>query len=339
MITSAPVTLPWPRIGMATNFVKAFISAASVSSAALFMCLPRVIDRPMPKKMQPNLARFMRSMRSSSGSRVRPVSAICSSPTCWPLTIARRIVISSKSLPGRTCRKMSAALALLRFANIDQHHRAVLAAAREKLALLHDGVLREMARMALGRIAAPIHDEVGSLLHFAERASDFATQLGGDLGGTVSQRGVTVEQPPELVGQRHRTPSGPRTWCCSCRRPAACRLRAGSWRPLRSPRRASLPGRRSGHRDISSRPCDSGTRRCRARRPSSPCECASSSWCSWMSSHTQPQKVQVAFLMMVRVIRGSIPLVVPSRPPGPGGTTNVQPSSRPGKLPRIRRGR
>ena len=65
MITSAPVTLPCPRIGIATNFVKAFISAASVSSAALFMCLPRVIDRPMPKNKQPNFAVFMRWMRSS----------------------------------------------------------------------------------------------------------------------------------------------------------------------------------------------------------------------------------------------------------------------------------
>ena len=58
MTTSAPVTLPWPRIGMATNLVKAFISAASVSTAAEFMCLPRVIDRPMPKNSTPNLARL-----------------------------------------------------------------------------------------------------------------------------------------------------------------------------------------------------------------------------------------------------------------------------------------
>ena len=58
MITSAPVTLPWPRIGIATNFVKAFISAASVSRAAEFMCLPRVIDRPMPKKMHAELGRL-----------------------------------------------------------------------------------------------------------------------------------------------------------------------------------------------------------------------------------------------------------------------------------------
>ena len=40
---------------MPTNLVKAFISAASVRMPAEFMCLPRVIDRPMPKKITPNL--------------------------------------------------------------------------------------------------------------------------------------------------------------------------------------------------------------------------------------------------------------------------------------------
>ena len=58
MTTSAPVTLPCPRIGMATNLVKAFNSAASVSAAAEFMCLPRVIDRPMPKNSTPKRARL-----------------------------------------------------------------------------------------------------------------------------------------------------------------------------------------------------------------------------------------------------------------------------------------
>jgi hypothetical protein len=53
--------------------------------------------------------------------------------------------------------------------------------------------------MALGRISSPIDNKVGPLLHFAERTRYLATQLGGDLGGTVSQRGVTVEQSPELV--------------------------------------------------------------------------------------------------------------------------------------------
>ena len=61
-----------------------------------------------------------------------------------------------------------------------------------------------------------------------------------------------------------------------------------------------------------------------------------SAWSS-MSSHTHPQKVQVAFFTMVTVMRRS--LSGPSSRPGRGGTTKVQPSSRPGKLPRIRRGR
>ncbi len=51
-------------MGMATNLVNAFSSATSVRTAAEFMCLPRVIDRPMPKKSTPNRARFMRSARS-----------------------------------------------------------------------------------------------------------------------------------------------------------------------------------------------------------------------------------------------------------------------------------
>ena len=69
---SAPVTLPCPRIGMATNLVKAFSSVASVRTAAEFMCFPRVIDRPMPKNRTPNRARFIRSARSCSCSTVTP---------------------------------------------------------------------------------------------------------------------------------------------------------------------------------------------------------------------------------------------------------------------------
>ena len=66
----------------------------------------------------------------------------------------------------------------------------------------HDGVFGEMAWVALGRVAAPVHNEVSSLLHFAQRTSYFATQLGGDLGGPVSERRVAVEQPSEQVGHR-----------------------------------------------------------------------------------------------------------------------------------------
>ena len=98
---SEPVTLPWPRIGMATNLVKAFSSAASVRTAAEFMCLPRVIDRPMPKKITPKRAFFIRSAKSCNCSSVSPVSATSSSFTGWPLMSARSVVRTSKSLPGR----------------------------------------------------------------------------------------------------------------------------------------------------------------------------------------------------------------------------------------------
>ena len=60
MMTSAPVTFPCPRIGMATNLVKAFSSAAKVNRAAEFMCFPRVIDNPIPKNIAPNFADFIR---------------------------------------------------------------------------------------------------------------------------------------------------------------------------------------------------------------------------------------------------------------------------------------
>ena len=53
--------------------------------------------------------------------------------------------------------------------------------------------------MTLGGIASPIDNEVSSILYFAQRARDLATQLSGDFGGTVSQTGVTVEQPTHQV--------------------------------------------------------------------------------------------------------------------------------------------
>ncbi len=109
---SDPATLPCPRMGIATNFVNAFISAASVSTDAEFMCLPRVIDRPIPKKMTPNLQRFIRSARSCNCSTFNPVSSMSCRSTRCPFTMARSAVIASKSLLGRTCKKISAALTL-----------------------------------------------------------------------------------------------------------------------------------------------------------------------------------------------------------------------------------
>lgn len=63
--------------------------------------------------------------------------------------------------------------------------------------LLHQGVFGEMSRMTFRRIPTPIEDEVGAILHFAERASDLSAQLGGNFCGTVSQRCVTIKQAAE----------------------------------------------------------------------------------------------------------------------------------------------
>lgn len=70
-------------------------------------------------------------------------------------------------------------------------------------ALLHQRVFGEMPRMAFRRIAAPIDDEIGPVFNFTQRTSNFATQLSGDLGRTMSQRGMAIEQSSQQVGQCH----------------------------------------------------------------------------------------------------------------------------------------
>ena len=62
----------------------------------------------------------------------------------------------------------------------------------------------------------------------------------------------------------------------------------------------------------------------------------SPSACSSMSSQTHPQKVQVAFFTTVSSI--AAPLYRLIWPSEPDGRMNVQPSSRPWQLPRMRRG-
>ena len=82
----------------------------------------------------------------------------------------------------------------LRFPDVDQHHRPVLTSLGQELALLHERVFGEVPRMAFCRVATPIDNEIGSLFHFTERARYLATQLSGDLGRTMSQRSVAIEQ-------------------------------------------------------------------------------------------------------------------------------------------------
>ena len=199
---------------MQTNFVKAFISAAMFRMPAEFMCLPRVIDRPMPKKMTPNLARFIRATMSLIVSRDRPISATRASSTGWSFISARIVVQSSKSLPGLMMSAMSAALA----EGVSRMSMVIivrpLRPSRDELALLGDGVLAEMPRMALRRVPAPVDDEVRPVLDFAQRARDLATQLGGYLSGAVSKRGVAVDHASDHFGQGHGAAAWPRTSRC-----------------------------------------------------------------------------------------------------------------------------
>ncbi len=195
----------------------------------------------MPKNITPNLAALHAGDEIGRvAPTVKPVSAICASLTGWSLIIARRIVISSKSLPGPNLQEDVGRFDALGFANVDQHHRAILATARQELALLHQRVLGEVPRMALRRIASPVHDEIGSVLDFAERAGDLTAQLGGYFSGTMSQRGVAVEQAHRADRPSRRILAGLRKSYCSSRRPAACRRCKDDRRPLRSPRRPSL---------------------------------------------------------------------------------------------------
>ena len=116
-----------------------------------------------------------------------------------------------------------------------------------------------MPRMALRRIPAPVDDEVGSVLDFAERASDLATQLGGYLSGAVSKRGVAVDHTSDQFGQRHGFALRLAGDVAEAVHQRHVGVVEDSRPPLRSRRRAWLACRRSARRDSAAPPCDSGT--------------------------------------------------------------------------------
>tara|TARA_B100000029_G_scaffold437778_1_gene453208 strand:- start:473 stop:940 length:468 start_codon:yes stop_codon:yes gene_type:complete len=57
--------------------------------------------------------------------------------------------------------------------------------------------------MAIEWVSSPVDDEIRSVHHFAQRARYFATQLGGDFGWTVSQRGVAVDHPTDKLRESY----------------------------------------------------------------------------------------------------------------------------------------
>jgi hypothetical protein len=90
-----------------------------------------------------------------------------------------------------------------RLADVHEDHGAVLAAIGHESSLLREGVFREMAWMALGGVAAPVDHEIGAVLDFAERTGHLAAQLGGDLGWAVSERGMAVDHAADKLGERN----------------------------------------------------------------------------------------------------------------------------------------
>jgi hypothetical protein len=62
--------------------------------------------------------------------------------------------------------------------------------------------------MAFGGVAAPVDDEIGSVLDLAQRAGNLAAQLGGYLGGTVSERSVAIDHPSDEFRKKSRFPLG-----------------------------------------------------------------------------------------------------------------------------------
>ena len=240
---------------MQTNFVKAFISAASVRMPAEFMCLPRVIERPMPKKITPNLARFIRSdevlQLLDRQAGLRDALAV------------HRLVLDERAQRGHDLEVLAGpdleedvrGLGARRFADVHQDHRSALASLGHELALLGERVLGEMPRMAFRRIAAPVDDEVRPVLDFAQRARDLATQLGGYFSGAVSKRGVAVDHTSDHFGQGDRFALG---LAGDVAEPVDQRhvgLVQGSPPRLRRRHRPWRACRRSARRDTDAPPC------------------------------------------------------------------------------------
>ena len=239
-------------------------------------------------------------------------------------------------LAGSNLQKDVRSLGAGRFADVDQHHRSSLASFRDELALLRQRVLGEVPRVAFGRIAAPIDDEVRSVLHLSQGARDLATQLGGYLSGAVSKRGVAVDHTSDELGQRDRF-------------------------TLRLARDVAQPvdERQVGFVQILRGSIDSGGK----RRGFSvddrvwkvtlrgvmlePSLSETAGVLGLDDSIAVGVQLDVVTDAATKCARGVLHNVEAHfvlyrsddwRPPGPGGMTNAQPSSRPGKLPRVRRG-
>src|SRR5215467_13657595 len=119
---------------------------------------------------------------------------------------ARRMVMTSKSLLGRTWRKMSAALTL----GVSRMSTRTIVRSLRPLGMNFPFWVRVYLVKCRGWHSAgfppPVDDQVGSVLDFAQRTRNLTAQLGGYLGWAVSERGVAIDHPPDQLGQGDGVP-------------------------------------------------------------------------------------------------------------------------------------
>ena len=90
----------------------------------------------------------------------------------------------------------------LALTNIDEDHGPVLAAIRHEKALGHRGIPAPVPRVRFRRVRAPEDHQVRAVLHFAERAGDFADALKRHTAGTVANRSRRIDAAADPVRDR-----------------------------------------------------------------------------------------------------------------------------------------
>ena len=151
--------------------------------------------------------RARRTWPSSSGPRGLEVVPVWAGVlrdgfgiTDW-LLMARAGSKASRSLCLAAPRGVSAAFALI----VSRHPPGPSCGPCGRwdvLPLLRQRVLREVAQVALGRVAAPVDDEVRRF--FTSPNVSTCHRLGGDFGWAMSKRGVAVDDAADQFGEPDR---------------------------------------------------------------------------------------------------------------------------------------
>ena len=185
---SAPVTLPWPRIGLHTNRVWAFISRASDRSAWLFKCLPRGHREAHAEENDAVFGLFhpVHRVPAKVASGTPGFGLDKSGVELDALGEGAQRPEGLEVFAGLDLDEQIGRLDAFGLSHVDQNAVTVLAAAGQVHALGHQAVFREMPRVAFGGVRAPEDDQVAPVLDFAQSAGDLADVLKRDARGAVA---------------------------------------------------------------------------------------------------------------------------------------------------------